>query len=116
MTFFPVTLQETVARSIHFAVSKLSISCQYKLVTGSALVPFPAWNAFGRTQTAVVIVTEEALEVLLLIASLLFVTGMGTLGKEGHGWVVGRGFCYLDQGKQVLELCKVKMLGRQHSS
>lgn len=70
--------QEIVARNIHFAVSKLYISCQYKLVICSAVLPFPTQNTFGRTQTALVILTEEALKVLPLIAFLLFVTGIGT--------------------------------------
>lgn len=59
--------QEIVAGNTHFGVSKLYISCQYKFVTCSAVLPFPTWNAFGRSQAALVILSEEALRVLPLI-------------------------------------------------
>lgn len=63
--------QEIVAGNIHFGVSKLYISCQYKLVTCSAVLPFPPRNASGRTLTALVMLSEEALRVLPLITFLL---------------------------------------------
>lgn len=63
--------QEIAAGNTHFGVNKLCFSCRYKLVMCSAVLPFPAGNAFGRAQAALVMPSEEALRVLPLITSLL---------------------------------------------
>lgn len=63
--------QEIVAGNTDFGVSKLYISCQYKLVICSAVLPFPPQNASGRTEAALVMLSEEALRVLPLITFLL---------------------------------------------
>lgn len=102
--------QEIVAGNIHFGVSKLYVSCQYKLVTCSAVLPFPPRNASGRTLTALVMLSEEALRVLPLITFLL----LEPSHWEKRGAQVGSGesfgFCFLYQNKSVcVGLCKVKM-------
>lgn len=73
-TFFFLVIcshQEIVAGNTQFGVSKLYISCQYKLVICSAILPFPPQNASGRTEAALMMLSEEALRVLPLITFLL---------------------------------------------
>lgn len=102
--------EEIAAGNAHFGVSKLCLSCQYKFVMCSAVLPFPTQNAFGRAQAALVMLSEETLGVLPLITFLLLESPRW--GKRGDRWIVVRsfGFCCCCQNKRArVELCKVNM-------
>lgn len=73
---------------------------------------FPAQNAFGRAQAALVMRSEEALRVLPLITVLLLESshwgnrrGTGQVGRGEELWVL----LLLSEKCACVELCKVNM-------